>query len=283
MTANNHIEPEILSLYAMQFLTGQEEAEIREHLEGCTGCADNAALVRGDLAALAMTVDMHTPPASARQRLLTQVAREKKVVPIDRLIHEDSGSPLASHLFIDDTDVQIQNTSSRVLPWVSWIGWAVAAGITVSAVDMYHEREDLRTAVARQAGQIAKLSVDAEKGRALVDAMTDESALRVTLTQTPAKATPQGRATYIADKGSLLFTASNMAPLAPYKTYELWIIPANGQDPVPAGTFHPDLRGNASVIMPQIPKGVIAKAFGITIEDEGGALQPTMPIVLSGA
>jgi hypothetical protein len=34
--------------------------------------------------------------------------------------------------------------------------------------------------------------------------------------------------------------------------------------------------------MPQIPKGLIAKGFGITIEDQGGSLKPTPPIVLSG-
>ena len=47
--------------------------------------------------------------------------------------------------------------------------------------------------------------------------------------------------------------------------------------------FHPDESGNASVIMPPLPKGVEAKAFGVTIEDEGGADKPTLPIILVGA
>jgi hypothetical protein len=46
--------------------------------------------------------------------------------------------------------------------------------------------------------------------------------------------------------------------------------------------FRPDGRGNASVIMPPLPKGIAAKAFGVTVEDEGGATTPTMPIVLAG-
>jgi anti-sigma-K factor RskA len=94
---------------------------------------------------------------------------------------------------------------------------------------------------------------------------------------------PQGRVTYVADKGALILLASNLEPLAAYKTYELWLIPADGRDPIPAGTFHPDTRGNASVILPPLPKGIEAKAFGVTIEDDGGSQTPTMPIVLAGS
>ena len=94
---------------------------------------------------------------------------------------------------------------------------------------------------------------------------------------------PTGRATYVPSKGALIFLASNLEPLQPAKTYELWLIPAGeGQNPIPAGTFRPDARGNASVSMPPLPKGVEAKAFGVTVEDEGGSATPTMPIVLAG-
>jgi anti-sigma-K factor RskA len=47
--------------------------------------------------------------------------------------------------------------------------------------------------------------------------------------------------------------------------------------------FRPDAAGNASVVMPDMPKGIEAKAFGVTIENAGGSNTPTMPIVLAGA
>ena len=84
-------------------------------------------------------------------------------------------------------------------------------------------------------------------------------------------------------KGTLVFLASNLDPLQALKTYELWVIPADGSAPVPAGTFHPDDQGNASVIMPTLPRGVAAKAFGVTIEPDGGSQTPTLPIVLAGS
>ena len=61
------------------------------------------------------------------------------------------------------------------------------------------------------------------------------------------------------------------------------MIPANGSAPIPAGTFHPDEHGNASVVMPNIPKDTDAKAFGVTIEDAGGSDKPTMPIIMAGS
>ena len=114
--------------------------------------------------------------------------------------------------------------------------------------------------------------------------MTDTSAMRVTLTtKGQTVPLPQGRATYVASKGTLIFLASNLEDLQPSKTYELWLIPATpGENPIPAGTFRPDERGNASVILPPLPKGVEAKAFGVTVENEGGSPTPTLPIVLVG-
>ena len=94
---------------------------------------------------------------------------------------------------------------------------------------------------------------------------------------------PMGRVTYVASKGALIFTVINLGPLQPAKTYELWLLPAaEGQKPIPAGTFLPDVRGNASVILPPLPAGVEAKGFGVTMENEGGSTAPTLPIILIG-
>ena len=52
--------------------------------------------------------------------------------------------------------------------------------------------------------------------RQVLDTMTDSKAKRVTLTTTPqAKPAPQGRATYVASKGTLIFIANNLEPLQP--------------------------------------------------------------------
>jgi anti-sigma-K factor RskA len=298
MNSTRHIEQDDLALFAMQLLPADESSAVARHIESCAECRRELAAVQGDLAVYAHTVDLHSPPALARERLLKQVGREKKMIPVARTPVTEfparpapSGSFLGADLgaersssssYLDDDDEQPKRRGfgSRLLPWA---GWAVAAGLAVAVGLLYQERTNLRTTVASQSGQMAHMTADAAAARQLLDTLNDPTALRVTLQKPQTAPVPQARLTYAANNGTLLFTASNMEPLQPYKVYELWLIPADGHDPIPAGTFHPDDRGNASIIMPTLPKGVDAKAFGITIEDQGGATVPTMPIIMAGA
>ena len=131
--------------------------------------------------------------------------------------------------------------------------------------------------------QIAMLTEQTSTARRLLETLNDPTAQRVTLTLSKQRPVPQGKATYDAARGALVFVANNLEPLEPQKTYQLWIIPANGQAPVSAGVFHPDEHGNANVLLPKLPTGLTAKAFGVTIENDGGSAGPTMPIILAGA
>jgi anti-sigma-K factor RskA len=118
--------------------------------------------------------------------------------------------------------------------------------------------------------------------------LTDANAMQVSLhvpliRGAPPKLDPEAHATYVPETGSLLLVASHLDPLQPAKTYELWLLPAEeGQTPIPAGLFKPDANGNATVVMPELPKSVVAKGFGVTVEDEAGSKTPTAPIVLAG-
>jgi anti-sigma-K factor RskA len=311
MSEERRITSEDLALYAMQLLSKEEAAEVAAYLGQSVEARRELAEIQGDLAIYAHTVDLHSPPAQARERLMKQLAREKKAIPIDRPVAvearameatgragsivadatERAEAPankgqsnilgLGSGDYLTEDEQPKRGVAGKVLPW---IGWAVAAGLAVAAGDLYRERESLRGALTTQASQIDHLTADAAAARQVLDTMTDSSAMRVTLTTKDQTAPlPTGRATYVASKGTLIFLASNLEPLQPAKTYELWLIPAaEGGSPIPAGTFRPDAHGNASVIMPPLPKGVEAKAFGVTVEDEGGATAPTMPIILAG-
>jgi Anti-sigma-K factor rskA len=302
MSTPRRITSEDLALFAMQLLSKQEAAEVAAYLEESEEARLELAQIQGDLAIYAHTVDLHSPPAQARERLMKQVAREKKAVPIDRpaatnaanrvpLVYGNEkddetgrtlgrGTGFGSGSSLTEDDLPRRSAAGKVFPW---IGWAVAAGLAVAAGNLYHQRDALQTTALNQATRLDHLTADAAAARQVLDAMTDDTAMRVTLTKGQTAPTPQGRATYVADKGTLIFLANNLEPLAADKTYELWLIPStpNGS-PIPAGTFHPDVRGNASVILPPLPKGVPAKAFGVTIEDSGGATTPTLPIILIG-
>jgi anti-sigma-K factor RskA len=294
MSEQRRITSEDLALFAMQLLSKEESAEVAAYLAQSSDARRELAEIQGDLAIYAHTVDLHSPPAQVRERLMKQVAREKKAVPIDRpavaetrapeaairpgTIFTESGAIVPS--YVTEEIAPKRGIAGKVLPWV---GWALAAGLALTTGKLYYEREAMRSAMTAQANKLDQLTADVAAARQVMDTMTDSSAMRVTLTKGKTAPVPQGRATYVPSKGSLIFLASNLDPLQPGKTYELWLIPAAaGTSPIPAGTFRPDERGNASVIMPPLPKGVEAKAFGVTVEDEGGSTTPTQPIILAG-
>jgi hypothetical protein len=285
MNMAGHIEHDDLVLFAMQLLSPEEARSTAAHIENCPDCRRELAEVQGDLAIYAHTAELQSPPAEARERLLQQVALEKKDIPPAPAPEVEVEPELPIRGFgnrspLTEDDLPRRSFVGKVFPWV---GWALAAGLAVTSGNLYLQRETLRGSTDEQNTQIAQLSTEAETAQQIMDAMTDRNAMRVTLTMAKAAPVPQGRAIYVAEKGTLLFQANNMAPLQPAKVYELWLIPASGGDPMPAGVFHPDEHGNASVIMPPIPKGVQAKAFGVTIENEGGSQTPTLPIIMVGA
>jgi hypothetical protein len=291
-----HTASEDLTLFAMELMTPAEAAIIAQHVEGCAECRAELGRILSDLALTAITVDLTPPPASARQRMLQQVAREKKIAAPQGIAaaiadvrpaaeEVDAHPPIAafgrnsSLLSIEDRPQK--HTGRTVL---AFAGWALAAGLAVAVALGHKDRSDMQNTMVTQEAELTRLNTDAASSHKLMDALTDPLAVRVTLTtKAVPKAQPIGGVTYNPRKGSLVFLASNLDPLAAYKAYELWVIPANGAAPMPAGTFHPDDQGNASLIMPEMPQGIAAKAFAITIEADGGSQTPTMPIILSGS
>jgi len=84
MSEPRRISSEDLALFAMQLLSKEETAEVAAYLAQSSDARKELAEIQGDLAIYAHTVDLHSPPAQVRERLMKQVAREKKTVTIDR-------------------------------------------------------------------------------------------------------------------------------------------------------------------------------------------------------
>jgi hypothetical protein len=275
-----HIDPDDIALYAMQLLPPDETEEMTLHLQHSAEARRVLAEVYSDLSIFAHSADMHTPPALARQRLMKHVAREKKVLPPDPLANLQGAYAPRANVSLFEEQVARRSAASRVLPWV---GWALAAGIGAFSATLYLQNDHLKDTVALSQAQLRQTRLTAEQASTVMDTLKDPTALRVTLSSTDKVPPPTGRVTYVQDKGALLLTASNLDKLQPFKVYELWLIPQDGRDPIPAGTFRPDDRGFATVVLPELPKGVAPKAFGVTIEDGDGSPVPTSAIILKGA
>ena len=264
MTNGQHISEDDLALYAMRALTATEQTSAQAHLAGCAACRQQLAQVMEELSLLAVTVEPQPVPAGARQRFLARIANEPQNVARPAPVPAPIPAPRRRSIF------------PILLPW------AVAAAAVLFAiyfrnVNAVLEREELQN---RQ--QMADLMIRADRAQTIIDAITSPQAQQVTLTEGKLAPQPTGHATYLPSKGALIFVANHLRKLPTNKTYELWVIPANGKAPIPAGLFQPDANGSASIVLPQLPQDVPAKAFGVTIENEAGSQTPTLPIVLAG-
>ncbi len=173
--------------------------------------------------------------------------------------------------------------SSRFGNFFAWTGWAAAAALAAAGAFVFHTNVGLRQQLDTKTAALTRSNEAAIKADVLLQTLQSPAAQRFVLARQDTAPVPAARVAYLAEHGSLVFQGTNLEPLAPYKTYELWLIPSGeGRQPIPAGTFKPDARGYATLVMPTLPAGTVAGNFGVTIEDEGGSAAPTLPILLIG-
>lgn len=261
-----HISQEDLALYALQTLSQDESAALRGHLSECDECQAELAGLRGDLAMLALSADQHPLPVGAQERFAQRIAGEPQTLP--------SLAKPAELVPID------RRSRFRI---AAAVGWLAAALLLIVAGGLGFQVSLLSARLHDRDGRIAKLEASKSRAEQVADVLTAPTAQRVLLTAPKTPPAPTGRVVYLSSHGELILQANNLAPVPTGKTYELWLIPADGSAPIPAGVFRPDAAGNGSVVLPPIPHGVSAKAFGVTLEDAAGSKTPTAPILLAGA
>jgi anti-sigma factor RsiW len=268
MTDAQHISQDDLALYALQSLSHDESAALREHLSTCDECQTELARLQGDLAMVALSVEQHPLPAGARERFAQRTAADRPAaervepVPIVRPSGFDRPSRFAG---------------------AAWVGWAAAAVLLILAGGLALQVSLLSARLRDSNNRITSLQAGKSRAEQIAELLTAPTAQRVLLTAPKTTPAPAGRVVYLPSRGELILQANNLVSAPAGKTYELWVIPADGSAPIPAGLFRPDPAGNGSVVLPPIPQGVNAKAFGITLEDAAGSKTPTAPILLAGA
>jgi len=244
-----------LVLYALHELPAQEASEVRSHLDDCPQCRRELSEINSDMALLALSSVAATPPQRSRDRLMTVIKAE----------------PRRSRTFV------------MRRPWWSFVPTFAAVLLAAFGLMLWRENVSLRNRLEVSQQDAQQRQADLERASLVVDALTSPDSNHFALVATKSQPVPEGRASYMQKTGTLVFTAQHLQALPPQKTYELWLIPADGSAPVPYGTFKPDAKGNASIVMPNADKKMAPKMFAVTVEPEGGSQTPTMPIVMAGA
>jgi len=221
---------EALALYAMGTLDDpQDLAALESHLGTCGDCRRELEALRADMALLAFSVVGPQPPARSRERLLGAVAAEP------RLERRDRQSYAVGHL------------RQR---WFTFAPVMVMLMLAVFSIllwrDLRNTRRTLRHTHAQleqMQAELARTNAELAEAKMVNDLLHAPDAWPLTLVSKKTPPQPQIKTVYSKQQGALLLMASNLTPLPENKIYQLWLLPADGSAPMPAGWFKPDGKG----------------------------------------
>jgi len=257
---------EALALYAMGALdNAQDRADLETHLGTCGECSRELEALRADTSLLALSAVGPKPPDRVRQQLMKAIAAEPRM------------ERRAPKPFV------VGRMRSR---WLTFAPMAVMILLAVFSILLWQEVKTAKREARERQRQIEELqtrldatNVELKEAREIRDILHADDAWPVTLVSAKTAAQPQIKVIYSKQKGGLFLTANNTQQLPANKIYELWLLPADGSAPMPAGWFKPDNQGNGMTMHYMKEAGISAKGFAVTIEDSPGSEKPTPPIM----
>ncbi|MCE6998512.1 anti-sigma factor [Saccharothrix sp. S26] len=248
----------LIGAYVLDTVSEDERRLFEDHIAGCSSCAQETAGLL-EAAALLAGESSVEPPAHVRDRVLAAAAHTRQLPPDT---DDRTDQPLRA-------TSQRPGGSTRRSPWLrGTAGLAAAAAVAVAV-----------TLGVQAVGTNDRLERDL---RALEQVNTRNNQVAELLAAPDAKlvrgdVSGGGTGTVVASstKGQVVFLAHGLARLPEDRTYQLWLIGADG--PRAAGL----LASSDGRPDPLLAGGFTGKeAVGLTVEPRGGSPQPTTPTVV---
>lgn len=263
-----HANPEDFDLYALGALDGEDLQTFEAHVRSCVHCQQQLAVARAQVALLGMTVDPIVPPASLKANLL-QKARE---------VHPTGMK--------QTTTTSATSAAPRRRHWGLRFSLAFAAAAIILGFItawLWKQNQMHEQVIGNMQAELQQAQQQTQKDNLTMHAMAQvvgaPDTIQVTLLQQPSGPPGQAHVLYNARTGTLVYSGE-VSPAPGGKSYQLWLVPANGA-PVSAGLVGANQQNGAIVV--QLQQGISPKAFAVTVEPQGGSPQPTGPKVLVGA
>jgi anti-sigma-K factor RskA len=254
---------EDFDLYALGVMEGEERQAIEAHLEACAECSRKLEEARGRIALLALAVPQVAPNPRLKERLMAHVGG---MAP--RFEAQEQLPPAVP-----------EKVSIFANRWWAAILTPLVFALATATVVLWIDNEDLQKQVRSLRASVQEQQNQLAYERGIINAAAEVDTLAVNLAPPP-NVNGRGMVRYNERHGMVLLNAV-LAPLPAEKTYQLWLVPTQG-NPVSLGIFTPEDTNGSAYLVGSVPAGTKAKAFAVTVEASGGVPQPTGPKVLIG-
>jgi hypothetical protein len=297
---------ELLEGAAFETLSPSDRERVLAHAETCSECGPILATFRDVVALMAYGAPAAAPAAgkraAMRARLMARAAADHATdhAGVGEASSAVAGNmptilpiPLARgpHTPPAQATPAVGLAQSGVVRWANtnWLAIAASVAFVISTgalVVVAHDRTEVQGSYASVSKWAAELTVRLDSANAALAASTKLvgalSGARVKVVELAAAGpnTPSARMFWNQATNRWTMFAHNMAPPAPGRTYQLWLI-SHGTK-ISAGTFTPSAVGDAMVAAdyPLAPDAL--DAIAVTDEPSGGVPQPTGSMVLIG-
>ena len=261
--------------YALGALDADERRAFEDHLAECDICAAEVRSLTPIAAGLAQTPLQVSPRPELRSRVLTAVGA---TTPMRQVV----AAPAAPA-------PRARSTGPAVwLPYAAVL--ALAAGFAMYAWDQRNQVRDMSARLEQAAAgvresqrdlaaarrQVTDMQRRAAEARAAIDVLTAPDLVRIDLAGQAGARQASARALWSRQRG-MVFSATNLPPLAAGRVYQVWVITA-GPDPISAGLLAPD--GSGVFMTP--PDIAPPRAVAVTDEPAGGMPKPSTTPFLVG-
>jgi anti-sigma-K factor RskA len=264
---------EDFDLYVLGALEGGEKLAIESHVASCATCTEKLAEARGRIALLALAAPPVEPSAAVKQRLMEQVRVDAEGSRAARAsVHAPVRTPQRA-------PQETERASGFFGRW--WAAVLVPAGavLAVATILLWTENRQLDRELAALRAAAQQQQQQLQEARDVANMIESRDTVTVSLAQQPGMPAGAAHVMYNAKMGMLMYDGE-IAPAPATKSYQLWLVPADGK-PISAGVFNP-ISGRTDHWMMKLPQGIAAREFAVSLEPAGGMPQPTGPMVLIG-